>query len=218
MVLDKHRNRLDWWLVPLAKAFRNVDPNVFTWISLAAAVGAGVAFWQSGPGASAWLLALAAVLVGTNGVLDVLDGKVAKLTGKDSAKGDYLDHAVDRFSDVAFITGIALSGWARVEIGLAAIVFTLLTSYLGTQAQAVGIGRNYGGLLGRADRIILLILVPWAQFALAATGTALPAAWLRFSPSLLDTLLIYFAVMGLVTTMQRFGKGLGGFDGEGRVK
>lgn len=218
MVLDKQRHRLDWWLVPLAKAFRHVNPNVFTWIALAAAIGAGIAFWQSGPMEPLWLLGLGAGLVITNGVLDVLDGKVAKMTGKDSPRGDYLDHAVDRFSDVAFIAGIALSGWARVEVGLAAIVFTLLTSYLGTQAQAVGIGRNYGGLLGRADRLMLLMVLPWVQYTLAATGTALPTLWLQYSPSLLDTMLLYFAVMGLVTTVQRFAKGLGGFDRDGQIR
>lgn len=218
MVLDKHRSRLDWWLVPLAKAFRHVDPNVFTWIALVAALGAGASFALSGPGEPLWLLAVGAALVLTNGILDVLDGKVAKMTGKASAKGDYLDHAVDRFSDVAFIAGIGFSGWSSPSVALAAIVFTLLTSYLGTQAQAVGIGRNYGGILGRADRLMLLMVMPWVQYGVAASGTALPDAWLRFSPSLLDTMLLYFAVMGLVTTVQRFAKGLGGFGRDGEVK
>jgi hypothetical protein len=49
-------------------------------------------------------------------------------------------------------------------------------------------------------------------------GTDLPAVWTRWSPSLLDTMLLYFAAMGLVTTAQRFLGGLRGFDAEGRVK
>ena len=35
-----------------------------------------------------------------------------------------------------------------------------MLSYMGTQAQAVGAGREYAGLLGRADRLIVLMLVP----------------------------------------------------------
>jgi archaetidylinositol phosphate synthase len=217
MVLDRQRSRLDWWLVPLARRMRGANPNAITWWSLAAALGAGVAFWQSGPD-RLWLVALAAVLVWSNGVLDVLDGKIAKMTGRQTAKGDYLDHAFDRLADTAFIAGLGFSPWVRIEVAFAAIVFTLLTSYLGTQAQAVGMGRNYGGVLTRADRMILLIVVPWAHFGLELGNIGLPAWWTDWSPNVLDTLLIYFAAAGLVTTLQRLALGLRGFDRDGRVR
>ncbi len=215
MVLDSQRHRLDWWLVPIAKYLRNVNPNVFTWLSLLAAAGAGVTFYLAD---SLALLLAGFGLVFANGVLDVLDGKVAKMTGRQTAKGDYLDHAIDRFADTFFIAGLALGPFGRVEIGMAALAFTLLTSYLGTQAQAVGIGRNYGGLLGRADRMFLLMLVPIVQGVLVSTETALPSWWSQWSPSLVDTMLIYFAVAGAVSTVQRFVFGLGAFDGNGDVE
>lgn len=215
MVLDRHRDRLDWWLVPLAKAFRNVDPNTFTWISLVAALGAGVAFWQSGPD-RLWLVLVGWGLVWINGVLDVLDGKVANMTGRATPKGDYLDHAIDRFADASFIIGIAMSPWARLEVGLLAVVFTLLTSYLGTQAQAVGIGRNYGGLLGRADRMVMLLVLPLVHFGLETAGITI--AWSQWSPSLLDSMLIYFAAVGAITTVQRFAGGLRSFGSDGQLK
>lgn len=214
MVLDQHRDRIDWWLVPLAKALRGVHPNHVTWLSLVASIGAGVSFWQSGPDRLGFL-ALGAALVFLNGVLDVLDGKIAKITGKTSPKGDYLDHAIDRFSDVAFLGGLTFSPWVSVELGLAAIVTTLLTSYLGTQAQAVGIGRNYGGLLGRADRLMLLMIVPWIVFGLETAGKTWPTQgpW-----NLLEWMFVYFAAMGLVTTLQRFLGGLSAFDADGRLR
>lgn len=215
MVLDNYRSTLDWWLVPLAKASRNIDPNVFTWLSLVAAAAGGIAFWQSGPDAPG-LLWLGWAMVLLNSVLDLLDGKVAKMTGKASPKGDFLDHCVDRFSDVLFLTGIALSPWARAEIGLIAIVGTLLTSYMGTQAQAIGIGRNYGGLLGRADRMVLLLLVPIAQWVWTVQDFATP--WDAWSLSLMELMLAYFAAMGVLTTVQRFTVGLRAFDKDGQIK
>jgi len=153
----------------------------------------------------------------TNSILDLLDGKVAKLTGKQTTKGDYLDHAIDRFSDALLLGGIAFSPWVPVEIGMLAVVFTLLTSYVGTQGQAVGLGRNYGGLLGRADRMVLLLVLPWVQVwwthdgrgDLVVAGQAL---------TLLGWMLAYFAVVGLLTTVQRFVGGLAGFDKQGNVK
>ncbi len=210
MVLDTQRHRLDWWLVPMARLFRNVNPNVITWISLVASITAG-AFFAFGGNDWAFLL-WGSLFVFLNGVLDVLDGKIAKITGKQSRKGDYLDHTIDRFSDAAFIGGLSFGAFGRIEIGLAALTFTLLTSYLGTQAQAVGIGRNYGGFLGRADRMMLLIFVPIVQAILLVTEVSLPAWWTAWSPNLIDTMLLYFAVMGLITTIQRFATGLRSFE------
>jgi archaetidylinositol phosphate synthase len=217
MVLDNYRTTLDWWLVPLAKAFRRVHPDVFTWASLAVAVLGGIAFWKSGPSADGLkllLVAWACVLI--NSILDLLDGKVANITGKATPRGDYLDHAVDRFSDVLFLLGLAFSGWVRLEIGLFALVGTLLTSYMGTQAQAVGLKRNYAGLLGRADRMVILLVVPVAQWVWESRGYNAP--WDRWFLSLIEVAVAYFALMGLLTTVQRFAAGLRGFGPDGRVR
>jgi archaetidylinositol phosphate synthase len=217
VVLDQHRDRLDWWLVPLARSLRHVNPNTITWISLVAALTGGIAFWQSGPD-RLWPLAIAAAMVITNGILDVLDGKVATMTGRATPKGDYLDHAIDRFADVAFIGGIAFSGFGRVEVGLAALAFTLLTSYLGTQAQAIGMPRNYAGLLGRADRMVLMMTVPWLQLLWVIMDLPWPDTLAAYTPSLLDAMLLYFAIVGAITTVQRFVSGLRGFGPDGQVK
>jgi archaetidylinositol phosphate synthase len=218
MVLDNYRTTLDWWLVPLAKAFRNVNPDVFTWLSLVAAVAGGIAFWKSGPSSTGLDLLLAGwACVLVNSVFDLLDGKIAKLTGKATPRGDYLDHAIDRFSDTLFLLGIAFSGWARLEIGVLALTGTLLTSYMGTQAQAVGLKRNYSGLLGRADRMVLMLIVPLADWLWTRQGYATPWVDLGFQ-SLLEIMLVYFALMGALTTVQRFIGGLRGFAPDGRLK
>lgn len=214
MVLDNYRTTLDWWLVPLAKAFRRVPPDVFTWASLAVALLGGIAFWKSGTstnGLRLLLVAWACVLL--NSVLDLLDGKVAKLTGQATPRGDYLDHAIDRFSDTLFLMGLAFSPWVRLEIGVLALVFTLLTSYMGTQAQAVGLRRNYGGLLGRADRMVLLLVIPIAEYVWVTQDYGLP--WFV---SLLEVAMAYFALMGVLTVIQRFVAGLRGFGPDGRIK
>ncbi len=217
MVLDNYRSTLDWWLVPLAKGFRRVHPDVFTWLSLAFAILGGVAFWKSDASAVGRLLLAAAwVCVGLNSVFDLLDGKIAHMTGKASPRGDFLDHAVDRASDVAFLLGIAFSAWSSLPVGIVAISATLLVSYMGTQAQAVGLRRHYGGFLGRADRMVLLLVAPLAQ--LAVLRFDLPQPWLGFSPSLLDLVLLYFAVVGALTLVQRFFAILGSFGPEGKLK
>jgi archaetidylinositol phosphate synthase len=146
-----------------------------------------------------------------------MDGKVAQMTGKATARGDFLDHAVDRFSDAAFIIGISFSPWASPAIGLAALAGTLLTSYMGTQAQAVGLKRHYGGLLGRADRMVLLLAVPLAQALWTSYSHQGSFLLMGRTVTLLGLLLVYFAVIGVFTTLQRFVGTLRGFGPDGNA-
>jgi len=201
MVLDSQRDKVDPILISIAKVFKDVNPNTLTWLSLLFAIIAGALFYLSSPAKSPIYLYGAAFFVFLNGLFDAIDGKVAKLARKASRKGDFLDHAVDRFADVFILGGLALSPWCRYPvIGLLAVVGMLLTSYMGTQSQAIGNKRNYSGLLGRADRLVILMVFPIMQHV-----------WLYYSGSglvfrfyLLEWVLMYFAVVGILTAIQRF--------------
>jgi len=203
MVLDKKRENVDPLLNKIANRFVKVNPNVLTWISLIFAIFAGVFFYFSSPKEefTNFYLYGAVIFVFLNGLFDAVDGKVAKLTNKASKKGDFLDHALDRYADVFMVGGLALSPWCRYPgIGLLAIVGVLLTSYMGTQAQAIGYKREYSGLLGRADRLVLLMIAPIIQhIMLFYSDFKLP-----LDLFLLEWILIYFAVMGNITAIQRF--------------
>jgi archaetidylinositol phosphate synthase len=211
MVLDKKRENVDPLLNKIAKGFVKVNPNVLTWVSFVFAILAGVFFYFSSPEKelSNFYLFGVVIFVFLNGLFDAIDGKVAKLTNKTSKKGDFLDHALDRYADVFMVGGLALSTWSKTPaIGFLAIVGVLLTSYMGTQAQAVGYKREYSGLLGRADRLVLLMIAPLIQHILLYySDFRLP-----FELFLLEWILIYFAVMGNITAIQRFNSTLKFFD------
>jgi archaetidylinositol phosphate synthase len=201
MVLDRTRKHADPLLNWFAKGLSFLSPDTLTWLALVCAIVAGGLFFVSNPAneQGSYFLLLAALFVLLNGLFDAVDGKVAKLTNKATAKGDFLDHALDRYADVFIIGGLALSAWCRPSIGLLAIVGVLLTSYMGTQAQAVGHTRDYSGLLGRADRLALLMVFPVIQHV------ALPLSYpLPWGTTILEWVLIYFAVVGNITAVQRF--------------
>lgn len=211
MVLDKHRGIVDWLVVPLSRGMRNVNPNALTWISLPVAMAAGYVYWQSGPNPDArWMLPLALALVGLTSLLDLLDGKIARMYDKMTKKGDYLDHVIDRFADVIIYGAVAFSAWTDLRVGFFAITGVLLTSYMGTQAQAVGIGRNYGGILGRADRLALLSTATAIDWILIMGGWKIPDA--LYVASALDAMMWWFAIVGNLTAVQRFAQGLRWFD------
>lgn len=201
MVLDKKRGAVDPILSSFARMFSSFSPDFFTWLALLCAILAAIFFYRSTPELELEvpLLLFASLFVFLNGLFDAVDGKIAKLRHLSSKKGDFLDHALDRFSDVFIVGGLALSPWCHLEIGFFAMIGMLLTSYMGTQAQAVGQKRLYAGLLGRADRLALLIFAPIIQYLLIYF----------YSPtiygfSFLDWVLIYLAVVGNFTAVQRF--------------
>jgi len=141
------------------------------------------------------LLLFAGILVAVNAFLDTFDGVLAREAGIASKKGDFLDHVIDRYADMFILCGIIFGGYVSWEIGLIAIIGILLTSYMGTQAQAVGLGRIYGGMVGRADRLLLII---------AATILTWLYPYHALGFSFLGWCMLILAVLSNLTALQRF--------------
>lgn len=208
MVLEDYRQRLDLFFDPLARLFIRVDPNIISAFSFVFAILAGIALALSGywvpDGRWDWALLLALVFVGFNSIADTLDGRVARLAGTTSIVGDFLDHTFDRLSDIVILIGVALSPYCDTTFGLVSVTAVLLSSYMGTQAQAVGAGRNYSGILGRADRMVLMMFILPFQFILIAffdtTGIELGLGR-QIIP--LEALMAVMLFGGLLTTVTR---------------
>lgn len=203
MVLERYRTGWDAFLLPLARGLQTVGltPNRVTVLSLFFALVAAVAFALA-DASRLWLLFAGAAAVSVNAILDGLDGRLARLTNASTKRGDYLDHVTDRYADLAILVGLSLSPLADLRWGIFAIAGTFLTSYMGTQAQALGLGRNYAGWLGRADRLVILIAVPALWWIATWFGLAWP-----WSATPITVMLAYFALVGNLTALQRFWSG-----------
>lgn len=190
MTLDRlrpHTKRLFAPIVSLAIRL-GLTPNICTIISLLGAGGAAVAFYYGE-------ILLGVLMVAANAVFDAIDGAIAREQRTESPKGDFLDHVIDRYADILIITGIAAGGFASWPIGIFALTGVLMSSYLGTQAQAVGAGRFYGGVLGRADRLVLLMIAGVLDLIFPAPILGIPY---------LGWLMVIFGVFGHITAFQRF--------------
>tara|TARA_B100000902_G_scaffold398279_1_gene464515 strand:+ start:164 stop:868 length:705 start_codon:yes stop_codon:yes gene_type:complete len=160
MGLESLRGKWEIFINPLISRMGNVSPSLITWSTLPIAFLGCYFLLTADRGSSGGIsLLFALLLIVITGVFDGLDGTIARTYGKTSRYGDYLDHTIDRIIDVALILAIAHNSmWISNPIwGWAAALSTLFGSYMGTQAQSVGLGRNYAGF-GRADRIVITLI------------------------------------------------------------
>jgi archaetidylinositol phosphate synthase len=190
MTLDQFRPQVQGIIQPVVNLMRRigVTPNALTIVSFLVSALAGIAFYAGG-------VVFGTVMVAFNAVFDALDGALARDMGIAGIRGDFLDHVIDRYADIFIITGIFAGGAAPWQIGVFALTGVLMSSYLGTQAQAVGVGRFYGGILGRADRLVLIIIA-------GALTVLIPGA--IYGLNYLGWLLVIFGFLGHYTAFQRF--------------
>lgn len=132
----------------------NVHPDVITGAALGLSVAGGAAFAFANQQPLV-LLAAPVVVLGRT-ALNALDGLVAKRTGVARPWGEVLNEFSDRLADVAILGGIAISGVVNGYLAAGAIVAVLLASYLGVLSKAAGGPRQYGGVMGKADRMVIL--------------------------------------------------------------
>jgi len=190
MTLDQYRSHAKVFTDPLVFiAIKcKITPNILTIAALLASAAAGILCYLR---LEFWGI----VAVALNAFCDMMDGAVAREMKIQSLRGDFLDHAVDRYADIFIICGIFAGGLVPWPIGVFALTGVLMSSYLGTQAQAVGVGRFYGGLLGRADRLVLIMVV-------GITGLFFPVS--IWGLGWLGWLLVLFGIFGHITAFQRF--------------
>jgi len=190
MTLDRLRPYSAKIFEPVVLLFEKLGltPNFCTVLALVVAGAGGVAYFYGD-------VLLGTLMVILNAVFDAIDGALARKQGTASVRGDFLDHVVDRYADIFLITGIFAGPLASWPVGVFALTGVLMSSYLGTQAQAVGAGRVYGGILGRADRLALLVLAGILEITIP-TGV--------YGIGYLAWLLVIFGAFGHFTAAQRF--------------
>ena len=138
-------------------------------------------------------LVVGAAILWFGALFDILDGVLARVTGRETNRGALLDSFTDRLGEVAMWTGLAfyLGGRAEaalVTLSIVAVCGSLLIPYVRARAEALGV-EGKGGLMGRAERLLVF------GFGVGLEGFGLPtlvgAIWI-------------LAVGAWLTVIQRF--------------
>ncbi len=147
--VDRSTGPVGGWLVRVG-----VTADLLTWSGLVFSVATAVAVGSGH-------LLLGIPLLALTGFHDLLDGPVAKAAGTASVRGAFFDSVADRVADAVLMGGVA---WYLVSVHegelallpLAVLGVTSIVSYERAKAEALGLSAAKGGLMERAERMILL--------------------------------------------------------------
>jgi len=176
--LEQSRRKLaSYFTVPAARvlAATPLTPNALTWFGFIVTFGAAVLvvlqhFVVAG------IVYLAAAL------FDLLDGALARATGRTTRFGGVLDSSLDRMSEGVVLIGLlvmfARSGepWEAMLCGMT-MLFSFMVSYIKARMEAMGVECK-AGFFTRPERVVLLavaLFVGWNHYALVALIAVLAA-------------------------------------------
>src|SRR6266446_5983510 len=164
-------------IINLCVALR-IHPNTLTLIGVIVNVGAA---WALGYGR----FILAGVIMIIANIFDFIDGKVAHQLHLQSRFGAFWDSTLDRFSDLALLTGLIflyskLGRSDYVMVAALTLIFSIMTSYTRARAESL-VEKCKVGFMERPERIVLLMIgaftnrmagVLWVILALSTLAVA----------------------------------------------
>jgi CDP-diacylglycerol--glycerol-3-phosphate 3-phosphatidyltransferase len=193
MALESLRGRVYRILRPLTGflARRRVHPNALTTVGFLVTMTGAYMFHHH-------MVRTAGTLVLLGGFFDILDGRVARLTGLGSKFGAFYDSTLDRISEIAVFLGLlSLYNDYRLQLGDVGMIYlimlamagSLMVSYTRARAEAMGLDCRVG-LMPRAERIVLV----------GGAGLFFGLAW---NGLVLKGVILVLAVLTNVTAFQR---------------
>ena len=182
----KFRTPIDQAVKPIGAMLRKtgLSPDHLTVLGVLISIGAAFAI-----GAGNLYLGFALVILAA--IPDLLDGALAKASNQASQRGAFFDSVIDRFTDSIIFGGVAYYYMNGDDPRLGMVPFgilglSLIISYQRAKAESLGLEAK-GGLMERAERIILLLL------GLLVHAILLPILWIMLA-------------LCAVTAVQRFIK------------
>ncbi|MFL6136865.1 MAG: phosphatidylinositol phosphate synthase [Frankiaceae bacterium] len=166
-VVDPAARRLAGW---------GVSPDLVTVAGTAGVCGGALGFYPRGS------FFLGTVVITCFVFSDMLDGAVARVTGRTGPWGAFLDSTLDRFGDAAVFGGLALWYAGRGDdlvlcaVALYDLVAGSITSYVKARAEGLGL-RCDVGFAERSERLIIILVLTGLSGIFGADWLRIGALW-----------------------------------------
>lgn len=182
-MLGRLREQYQKIIAPMGRvlAKTGITPNAMTVLSLLAAAISGYTY-TIGPG-------IGALFIVVTGVLDMLDGAIARAADRVTRFGATFDHVMDRYAEFFIVFGIVLGGHSSWVSGFFTLFGMLMASFTRAKAESVGGLKSCTvGLAERQEKLLLLIL-----------GSIL----IMFVKEALDYAVLIVGILSHITVVQR---------------
>ena len=156
-MLNNLRDTLKPALEKMGRGFAStgLSPNFWTVVGLGFALLSAIVY---GMGIEFGLI-IGGVLLLVSGFFDMVDGQVARVTGKTSKVGSYLDSMFDKIAETAIFLGILVGGYAEPYLVLLAITLSLLVSYARAKSDSLNVKLQGIGIGERAERLLAIAII-----------------------------------------------------------
>ena len=163
-MLNNLRETLRPTLEKMGKGFAStgLSPNFWTAVGLVFALISALVYGLGNQ--IEYGLILGGILLLVSGFFDMVDGQVARVTGKTSKKGGYLDSMFDKIAEVAIFLGILVGGYAEPYLVFLAITLSLLVSYARAKSDAINVKLQGVGIGERAERLLVIAIIGMIGF------------------------------------------------------
>jgi archaetidylinositol phosphate synthase len=179
-MLNRFRPVVKDFVEPLAKRIK-INPNYLTILGLVIAI---LSAYMFATGSLLW----GGALIALSGLLDIIDGAVARSNSSTTPFGGFLDSTTDRFADAIILVGIIYGGFVNWIFGVLALHASLTVSYVRARAEVEGIPCGVG-IAERAERLVILI-----------AGSFLGVL---FGPQIMGLAVVLIMILGYFTVLQR---------------
>lgn len=153
-MLGRLREKYEATMEPIGRGLGSlgVTPNIITTFSLLLSGLAAVAYAMKSP-------LLGGLGLVASGIVDMLDGAVARATGKATRFGAVYDHVLDRYAEFAILVGIGLGGFVDWIWVIFCLFGMVMASFVRAKAESVGGLKSCTvGVAERQEKLILLLL------------------------------------------------------------
>ncbi|MEM4589811.1 MAG: CDP-alcohol phosphatidyltransferase family protein [Candidatus Micrarchaeia archaeon] len=170
----------------------NISPNIWTIASLAVAIAAFLSIINR-------YFLFGAILIIISGLIDLIDGAVARKTKKVTKFGAFLDTVIDRYNEFLFIFPLVFIQWQPIVFDFQVWVFlflfgSMITTYVKSAAAEKKLKKELrGGILERAERVGLY------------TVSLIIA---EFNVTIFQYLIIILAILSNISAIQRIVKAI----------
>lgn len=179
---------------PLAKLLLRlgISPDIVTIVGTLGVCAGALAFYPHG--AFFWGTVVITLFIFS----DTLDGNMARMSGRSSVWGAYLDSTLDRVADAAIFGALVLwyagdgDNLVMAGLALACLILGMVVSYSKARAEGLGMTANVG-IAERSERLVAVLV----------TTGLVGIPWLHLPTAVLGAVLALIAIASFVTVLQR---------------